>query len=126
MGVSTVIRPWASGDMLLIGCFGGLVVSLPTGSAGYIKFRPQHSEGTRMPRIKFEVTGKVQGLITCVVSILIQGVFFRVSAVHKATSLGVTGWIRNTQQQTVVGEAQHKDDTKLNEFIKERLSQIFG
>jgi acylphosphatase len=44
------------------------------------------------------------------------GVFFRVEAVKKATSLGVTGWIRNTPQHSVQGEAQHKEQSHLDKF----------
>lgn len=39
----------------------------------------------------------------------VQGVFFRESMVHKATSLGVTGWVKNqvdgTVEAVVQGEA---------------------
>lgn len=44
--------------------------------------------------------------------------FFRVHACKKATSLGVTGWIRNTKTEAVEGEAQHKEEPKLDEFVK--------
>jgi acylphosphatase len=46
-------------------------------------------------------------------------VFFRVHAIKKATSLGVTGWIRNSKHGgSVEGEAQHKEQPKLDEFVK--------
>jgi acylphosphatase len=37
---------------------------------------------------------------------LVQGVFFRASARDEARRLGVTGWIRNTAQETVEAQAQ--------------------
>jgi len=72
-----------------------------------------------MPRIKFEVTGKVQGVSPNTQdNPNLKGVFFRVHAVKKATSLGVTGWIRNTKTESVEGEAQHKEAPKLEDFLK--------
>ena len=44
--------------------------------------------------------------------------FFRVHTVKKATSLGVTGWVRNSQRQSVEGEAQQTEQAKLDEFVK--------
>jgi len=82
------------------------------------------STTSTMPRVKFEVTGKVTGRrltrrlpLTCI------GVFFRVGAVKKATSLGVTGWIRNTPQHSVQGEAQHNEQSQLDKFTHVRVSQ---
>ena len=36
----------------------------------------------------------------------VQGVFFRAHTVEKAKQLGIVGWVRNTKQDTVEGEAQ--------------------
>jgi acylphosphatase len=71
-----------------------------------------------MPRIKFEVTGQVQGAVKHKRKLTI-GVFFRVHAIKKATSLGVTGWIRNSKHGgSVEGEAQNKEQQPLDEFVK--------
>lgn len=75
-----------------------------------------------MPRIKFEVTGQVQGNHLAKVGRLTVGVFFRVHAVKKATSLGVTGWIRNSPHGHVEGEAQHKEQSALDQFVKVLLT----
>jgi len=45
-------------------------------------------------RIRFEVFGRV------------QGVFFRRDTARTAESLGIRGWVKNTEQGTVVGVAQ--------------------
>ena len=37
---------------------------------------------------------------------LVQGVFFRASARNEATRLGLSGWVRNTQDGTVEAEVQ--------------------
>ncbi len=47
-----------------------------------------------MPRIKFTVSGKV------------QGVWFRACTQEKAKTLNLTGWVVNTLAGTVRGEAQ--------------------
>jgi acylphosphatase len=44
-------------------------------------------------------------------------VYFRAYAVKKAKSLGVTGWIKNTESDSVIGEAQQQKP-KLDEFVK--------
>ena len=41
---------------------------------------------------------------------LVQGVFFRDSTRREAIRLGVTGWVRNERDGTVVVEAQGDDD----------------
>lgn len=69
-----------------------------------------------MNRVKFEVTGKVQGKQLNWAQVTV-GVFFRAYAVKKANSLGVTGWIRNTERDSVEGEAQQQKP-KLDEFVK--------
>ncbi|KAF2457658.1 Acylphosphatase-like domain-containing protein [Lineolata rhizophorae] len=60
-------------------------------------------------RISFKVKGKV------------QGVCFRAYAKEQARSLGVTGFVRNASDGTVVGEAQGKRDSldKFVGFLKE-------
>ena len=59
-----------------------------------------------MNRIKFEVHGKV------------QGVFFRKYTKKEADKLMLNGWVMNTSQKTVVGEAEGNSD-------KIKLFQIF-
>ncbi|KAL0488682.1 acylphosphatase [Acrasis kona] len=59
-----------------------------------------------MVRIQYQVFGKV------------QGVCFRANTVDMAKSLGsITGFVRNTQHNTVEGEAQG-DNEKISQFIK--------
>ena len=41
---------------------------------------------------------------------LVQGVFFRASARDEARRLGVTGWVSNAPDGTVVAEAQGESD----------------
>ena len=53
---------------------------------------------TRLLHIEFEVFGKV------------QGVFFRKYTQSKANSIGVRGWIRNTEKRTVQGELEGTED----------------
>ena len=48
---------------------------------------------------------------------LVQGVFFRASARDEARRLGVTGWIANTQEGTVIAEAQGAPDA-VDAFIE--------
>uniref|UniRef100_T1IQP0 Acylphosphatase n=1 Tax=Strigamia maritima TaxID=126957 RepID=T1IQP0_STRMM len=56
-----------------------------------------------MLSVDYEVFGKV------------QGVFFRKYTQHKAKELGLTGWVRNTSEGTVVGQMEG-DDTKVSEM----------
>ena len=53
---------------------------------------------TKLLHVEFEVFGKV------------QGVFFRKYTQSKANSLGVRGWIRNTEKRTVQGELEGTTD----------------
>ncbi|TKA77316.1 Alternative oxidase, mitochondrial [Cryomyces minteri] len=55
------------------------------------------------------ITYKVEGEV--------QGVNFRSYTVKQANSLGVTGFVKNASDGTVVGEAQG-DESKLQEFVK--------
>ncbi|KAK0112617.1 hypothetical protein ONS95_014360 [Cadophora gregata] len=48
----------------------------------------------------------------------VQGVGFRYFTRKKATSYGVTGWVRNTANNKVEGEAQAEDDI-LQKFMKD-------
>ena len=64
---------------------------------------------TRLLHIEFEVFGKV------------QGVFFRKYTQSKANSIGVRGWIRNTEKRTVQGELQGTEDILAT--MKEWLSK---
>ena len=45
----------------------------------------------------------------------VQGVFFRRYTVKEAQALSLVGWVRNTGQGTVQGEAQGRPD-KVAEF----------
>ena len=53
---------------------------------------------TKLLHLEFEVFGRV------------QGVFFRKYTQQKAKSLGVRGWIRNTEKNTVQGEIEGTTD----------------
>ena len=57
-------------------------------------------------RFEFEVFGKV------------QGVWFRKYTKKKADSLKITGWVKNTDKGTVVGQACSTDSNKILEFKK--------
>jgi len=57
-------------------------------------------------RISFLVHGQV------------QGIGFRYFAQKKATSYGLTGWVRNTANSKVEGEAQGEEDG-LQKFLKD-------
>jgi len=50
---------------------------------------------------------------------LVQGVFFRINAKKKADELGVTGWVRNSEEQTDIVEilAQGEENI-INTFIQ--------
>jgi acylphosphatase len=48
---------------------------------------------------------------------LVQGVFFRASARDEARRLGLTGWARNTPQDTVELEVQGRPDA-VEDFIE--------
>ncbi|KAK8183104.1 Acylphosphatase-like domain-containing protein [Phyllosticta capitalensis] len=57
-------------------------------------------------RISFQVTGRV------------QGVFFRASTVEAAQKIGgLTGYVRNASDGSVVGEAQGGED-QLSQFVQ--------
>ena len=49
--------------------------------------------------VNFEVFGKV------------QGVFFRKHTQKEATKLGLSGWVMNTPEETVVGQIQGQEDS---------------
>ena len=53
---------------------------------------------TKLLHLEFEVFGRV------------QGVFFRKYTQQRAKSLGVRGWIRNTEKNTVQGEIEGTTD----------------
>ncbi len=55
-----------------------------------------------MPQIK-RYRGKVYGKV--------QGVYFRASAREEASSLGLTGWVRNVEDGSVEFEVQGPDET---------------
>ncbi len=57
------------------------------------------SEDQRGIRVRLIVSGRV------------QGVFFRASARHQATRLGIAGWARNEPDGTVVIEAEGPPET---------------
>ena len=58
-----------------------------------------------MPTIHLIIEGKV------------QGVFFRATARDVAEELGITGWIRNTEEGTVEATLSGARE-QLNEFVK--------
>ena len=62
---------------------------------------------SKLLRVDFEVFGRV------------QGVFFRKYTQEKAKSIGVRGWIRNTEKRTVQGELE--GDTSTIETMKNWL-----
>ena len=49
---------------------------------------------TTITHLKYEIFGKV------------QGVYFRKHTKKKADALGIKGWVKNTAQNTVIGELQ--------------------
>lgn len=57
-----------------------------------------------MPAVRFIVSGKV------------QGVHYRDSAREEALRLGITGWIQNTPENTVIGVAVGGEE-QLRQFI---------
>ncbi|KAH7309259.1 Acylphosphatase-like domain-containing protein [Rhexocercosporidium sp. MPI-PUGE-AT-0058] len=71
--------------------------------AGYHQFR---AEFKMVKRLSFRVHGDV------------QGVGFRYFTRKKASSYGLTGWVRNTPDNQVEGEAQGGDDV-LQKFMKD-------
>ena len=77
----------------------------------FLKKVPIHSEQTmsvsKVLHVEFEVFGRV------------QGVFFRKYTQEKARSLGIRGWIRNTEKRTVQGELE--GDTGMIETMKNWL-----
>ncbi|XP_071833866.1 acylphosphatase-2-like isoform X1 [Apostichopus japonicus] len=62
-----------------------------------------------LKNLDFEVFGRV------------QGVFFRKHTMKTATKYGLVGWVQNTRQNTVVGQAQGPSE-KLN-MLKEWLQK---
>ena len=46
----------------------------------------------------------------------VQGVGFRWTCIHEAMSLGLTGWVRNERDQTVIVEVQG-DQNSINNLI---------
>lgn len=57
-----------------------------------------------MPTVHLTIKGKV------------QGVFYRASAKAKAEALGITGWVKNTEEGNVEAMVTGKQD-ELDEFI---------
>ena len=57
-----------------------------------------------MIRVRLTISGKV------------QGVFFRVHAQEKANGFGITGWVANEADGTVVVVAEGSEN-KINDFI---------
>ena len=47
----------------------------------------------------------------------VQGVGFRYTAKHLANSLGITGWVKNEWDGTVIMEVQGRE-TLINELLK--------
>ena len=56
----------------------------------------KHNTTKNVIHSKYEIFGKV------------QGVFFRKCTKKKADSLGISGWVQNTTQNTVIGEIEGK------------------
>lgn len=53
----------------------------------------------KLLNVNFEVFGKV------------QGVFFRKYTQKEATKLGLSGWVMNTPEETVIGQIQGLEDS---------------
>lgn len=66
------------------------------------------ASSNKLLTVDFEVFGKV------------QGVFFRKYTQQEGTKLKLVGWVMNTQQGTVVGQVQGKEDCvkKMKEWLK--------
>ncbi|KAI9770981.1 MAG: hypothetical protein M1840_002685 [Geoglossum simile] len=64
-------------------------------------------------RLSFIVHGQVQVAGVAIRSDLVSspGVFFRKFTQQKATEYGLTGWVRNTEDGKVEGEAQGDEDS---------------
>ena len=64
--------------------------------------------------LRFEVTGKV------------QGVFFRACTKSQADKLNLVGWVQNTKRKTVIGEAQGTKDQiiAIKQWLKIDSSKI--
>ena len=60
---------------------------------------PNTTSSSSMIRLQYEIFGKV------------QGVFFRKFTKEKADSLGIVGYVLNTKQNTVKGEAQGSNES---------------
>uniref|UniRef100_W5NEP6 Acylphosphatase n=1 Tax=Lepisosteus oculatus TaxID=7918 RepID=W5NEP6_LEPOC len=56
------------------------------------------STGAKLASVDFEVFGRV------------QGVCFRMYTEDEGHKLGVTGWVKNTRQGTVIGQVQGPPD----------------
>ena len=72
------------------------------------------SQTAKYVHLRFEVTGKV------------QGVFFRKSTKKQADKLKVMGWVQNTHRKTVIGEAQGTNEQMqaMKQWLREDASQI--
>ncbi|CAD7092053.1 unnamed protein product [Hermetia illucens] len=60
-----------------------------------------------------------EGLVTCDYEVFgrVQGVFFRKYTANQAKSLGLNGWVMNTDAGTVKGQLEGPED-KVNEMKK--------
>ena len=69
-------------------------------------------EAKKYTHVKYEIFGKV------------QGVYFRKYTKKKADSLGIRGWVKNTSQNTVIGEMQGQtsDVEKLKSWLEKEGS----
>jgi len=66
---------------------------------------PSDENDSKLVSVKYEVFGRV------------QGVSFRHYTQKKATSLGVKGWVQNTLEDSVIGEAIG-DAKAMQEFVE--------
>ena len=69
---------------------------------------------SKLIHLRYEVTGKV------------QGVFFRKCTKDQADKLKLVGWVQNTLRKTVIGEAQgtNQQITSFKQWLKEDSSNI--
>ena len=75
---------------------------------------PATESVVKLVHLKWEVSGKV------------QGVFFRKSSKRAADKLGLVGWVQNTKRKTVIGEAQGLQNKikSMEQWLKVGASQI--